>query len=78
MLARFPGDASICGEIAGQAPEILQKAPIHKIVVTNTINFNPHGLEDKLETISVAKIFATSIRHITEGKSLSSLFEVEK
>lgn len=62
---------------SGPASEDLQRSPIDHIIVTNTIDFQTKGLEDKLEVISVAKIFAASIRRITAGQSLSSLFELE-
>lgn len=63
---------------SGSARERLMSSPIERIIVTDTINFEPRGLESKLETISVAKIFAASIERITQGESLSSLFELEK
>ena len=70
------------GLFSGQAPERLGDSEIDKIIVTDTINIKPEGLADKLvaklEVISVAKIFATSIERITAGRSLSSLFELEK
>ena len=62
---------------SGSACERLQRAPIDHVIVTNTIDVQPMGLENKLEVISVAKIFAASIQRITEGQSLSSLFELE-
>ncbi|MFB0516366.1 MAG: ribose-phosphate diphosphokinase [Candidatus Neomarinimicrobiota bacterium] len=62
---------------SGPASADLQRSPIDHIIVTNTIDFQTKGLEDKLEVISVAKIFAASIRRITAGQSLSSLFELE-
>ncbi|UCH63312.1 MAG: ribose-phosphate pyrophosphokinase [Fidelibacterota bacterium] len=62
---------------SGSACERLQQAPIDHIIVTNTVDFQSGNLENKLEVISVAKIFAASIKRITEGQSLSSLFELE-
>ena len=50
---------------------------VYKIIVTNTININVEGLADKLEVISVAKVFAASIERINTGRSLSSLFSLE-
>ncbi len=63
---------------SGSARKRLMSSPIERIIVTDTINFEPRGLENKLEIISVAKIFAASIERITQGESLSSLFELEK
>lgn len=65
------------GLFSGPAVEQLQSAPIDRIIATNTIDITATGLEDKLEIISVARVFADSIQRITEGKSLSSLFELE-
>jgi len=62
---------------SGSACERLQRAPVDHIIVTNTVDFQSGNLENKLEVISVAKIFAASIQRITEGQSLSSLFELE-
>lgn len=62
---------------SGSACERLQRAPVNHIIVTNTVDFQSRDLENKLEVISVAKIFAASIQRITEGQSLSSLFELE-
>ena len=65
------------GLFSGPAVEQLQSAPIDRIIATNTIDIRAKGLEDKLEVISVARVFADSIQRITEGRSLSSLFELE-
>jgi ribose-phosphate pyrophosphokinase len=62
---------------SGPARELINSSPIKRMIVTNTIAINPDGLGDKLEVISVAEIFATSIKRIYEGQSLSSLFEME-
>ncbi len=65
------------GVMSGDAITRLSKSPIEKVIVTNTIAEHTQGLNDKLEVISVANIFAASIKRITEGLSLSSLFEME-
>ena len=65
------------GVLSGDSTARLSKAPIEKVIVTNTIAEHTQGLDDKLEVISVANIFAASIKRITEGLSLSSLFEME-
>lgn len=65
------------GLFSGPAVERLLSAPIDRIIATDTIDIKATGLRDKLEIISVAGVFADSIRRITEGRSLSSLFELE-
>ncbi len=62
---------------SGSARERLQQAPIDHIIITNTVDVQSGKLENKLEKISVAKVFAASIQRINEGQSLSSLFEME-
>ncbi len=62
---------------SGSACERLQQAPIDHIIITNTVDAQSRKLENKLEKISVAKVFAASIQRINEGQSLSSLFEME-
>ena len=65
------------GVLSGDAGKRLAESEIDKIIVTNTININVEGLADKLEVISVAKVFAASIERINTGRSLSSLFSLE-
>ena len=65
------------GLFSGPAVERLQSAPIDRIIATNTIDVQAAGLEDMLEVISVAQVFADSIQRITKGQSLSSMFELE-
>lgn len=62
---------------SGSARQLINESPIKRMLVTNTIAVSPDGLEDKLEVISVAGIFAASINRIHQGLSLSSLFEGE-
>lgn len=62
---------------SGPARELINSSPIKRLIVTNTVAINPDSLEDKLEVISVAGIFAASIKRIHKGQSLSSLFEME-
>ncbi|UCD36975.1 MAG: ribose-phosphate pyrophosphokinase [Fidelibacterota bacterium] len=63
---------------SGSARTNLQQSPIERVIVTNTVDIQSGELEDKLEVISVAQVFAASIQRITEGQSLSSLFELER
>jgi ribose-phosphate pyrophosphokinase len=63
---------------SGEARKRLIESPISHIIATNTIDIQPGEIEDRLEIISVAHVFAASIQRINEGQSLSSLFELEK
>ena len=65
------------GLFSGPAMERLLQAPIDHVIVTDTIDIQTAELKDKLEIISVARVFAESMKRITEGQSLSSMFELE-
>ena len=49
----------------------LQKSPINKIIVSNTIELNEDKKFEKLEIISVANVFGEAINRIVNGTSLS-------
>ncbi len=53
----------------------LIEAPISKVIVCDTIKLDENKSMDKLDIISVAKVFGASIKRIVEGTSLSSLFK---
>ncbi len=69
-------DIYACGTHAlfsGPALERLKNAPISKIVVTNTIAQEDHGLEN-LEVLSVAPLLGEAIDRIFKDLSVSVLF----
>tara|TARA_B100000614_G_scaffold7435_1_gene6927 strand:+ start:12362 stop:13291 length:930 start_codon:yes stop_codon:yes gene_type:complete len=61
--------------LSGQAVERLQNSSIDKVIVSNTINIKEEQNFAKLEIISVAEIFAETIKRIDAGGSVSSLFK---
>ena len=61
--------------LSGPAIDRLQKSPINKIIVSNTIELNEDKKFEKLEIISVANVFGEAINRIVNGTSLSSLFK---
>ena len=61
--------------LSGPAIDRLQKSPIKKIIVSNTIELNEEKKFEKLEIISVANVFGEAINRIVNGTSLSSLFK---
>jgi ribose-phosphate pyrophosphokinase len=67
--------AAVHGVLSGSAVERIEKSPIEKLIVTNTIPLRgeraPHG---KIVTLSVARLLAQAIRSIHEESSVSSLF----
>ena len=61
--------------LSGKAIERLEKSPIEKVIVSDTILMPENKLFDKLEIISIAEIFADTIKRINSGESVSSLFK---
>ena len=61
--------------LSGPSIERLSKSPISKVIVCNTIDLNKKFEFEKLEIISVAKVFGESIKRIVDGTSLSSMFD---
>lgn len=64
------------GVLSGDANATLDKSPIKKVFITDTISAD-RELSSKIEIVSVAGIFSEAIRRIEEGESLSELFEAE-
>jgi ribose-phosphate pyrophosphokinase len=67
--------------LSGSAARSIQESPITKLFITDTVEFNRELAQevagctlDKIETLSVAGVFAEAIQRIHDGKSLSSLF----
>ena len=61
--------------LSGKAIERLEQSPIEKVIVSDTILMPENKLFDKLEIISIAEIFAETIKRINSGESVSSLFK---
>lgn len=69
------------GILSGNSARRIEDSPITKLFVTDTVEFDTEAAEKviggpvtKIETLSVARIFAEAIKRTHEGKSLSSLF----
>ena len=66
---------AVHGVLSGPAFDRIDKAPIEKLIVTNTIPLNgERGKHSKIVSLSVAKLLAQAIRSIHEESSVSSLF----
>jgi ribose-phosphate pyrophosphokinase len=66
---------AVHGVLSGPALERIDKAPIEKLIVTNTIPLNGEsGRHDKILSLSVAKLLSQAIRSIHDESSVSSLF----
>jgi ribose-phosphate pyrophosphokinase len=66
---------AVHGVLSGPAFERIEKAPLEKLIVTNTIPLNgERGKHGKIVSLSVAKLLSQAIRSIHEESSVSSLF----
>ncbi|HEX2922747.1 MAG TPA: ribose-phosphate diphosphokinase, partial [Chloroflexota bacterium] len=77
LLARGAKEVYACathGVFAGDALETIDKSPLKRVVVTNTIPTAPEASTEKLEVLSVGSLIAESILRIHKDISLSSLF----
>jgi ribose-phosphate pyrophosphokinase len=62
------------GVLSGPAIERLEKSPISRIVLTNTIPLDESKHSPKIEVLSVAKIIADALSAVFEETSVSELF----
>jgi ribose-phosphate pyrophosphokinase len=61
--------------LSGEAIAKIEKSPLEKVIVTNTIPLNAAAEAcPKIFVLSVAGLFGEAIRRINEGSSVSSLF----
>jgi ribose-phosphate pyrophosphokinase len=62
------------GVFADRSMERLEASPISRLIVTDSIETQPVELSAKVETISVAPLFAEAIKRIHHRESISVLF----
>lgn len=62
------------GILSGPAIERIMASPIHKVIITDTIDNAKIENISKIEILSVSGILATSIERIHQKESISSLF----
>jgi ribose-phosphate pyrophosphokinase len=61
--------------LSGPAIDRIEKSPIDKLIVTNTIPLSPAGHAcHKVVVLSVARLLGQAIKSIHEETSVSSLF----
>jgi ribose-phosphate pyrophosphokinase len=63
------------GVFTGKSMHRLDASPISRLYVTDTVENQPVTLSDKVETVSVAPLFAEAIGRIHRRESISVLFE---
>ena len=61
--------------LSGAAIQRLEESPIDKVIVSDTIALSEDKIFKKLEIISIAQIFAETIKRINSDESVSSLFK---
>ncbi|REJ66763.1 MAG: ribose-phosphate pyrophosphokinase [Planctomycetota bacterium] len=67
--------AATHGVLCGEAPELLLRAPITSVVITDTIPLAEDQLIDKIEILSVAPLLGEGIKRIHRNESVSRLFD---
>ena len=68
---------SVCAThplLTGRAAERLAEAPVHQVIITNTLPIPPEKQLEKMRVLSVGKLLADSIWAIHTGGSVSRLF----
>jgi len=66
---------AVHGVLSGSAIDKIEKSPIDKMIVTNTIPLSPAAAAcDKIVVLSVARLLGQAIKSIHEETSVSSLF----
>jgi ribose-phosphate pyrophosphokinase len=66
---------AVHGVLSGPAIERIEKSPIDKMIVTNTIPLSPAAAKcGKIVVLSVARLLGQAIKSIHEETSVSSLF----
>jgi ribose-phosphate pyrophosphokinase len=63
------------GIFSANALELIDKSAFEKVIVTNTVPVDTHGVTKKVEVLSVARLLAEAIQAIAQGNSVSALFE---
>lgn len=60
---------------SSNAAERIDNSSLDKVIVTDTVPLREDQHSDKVEVLSVAKIFAEAIKRIHDGDSVSQLFD---
>lgn len=66
--------AATHGIFAGDALSLIDRSPIEKVFVTDSVPLPSHGPTGKIQTISVAPLLAEAIERIHKDLSISALF----
>ena len=66
--------AATHGVFSGDAAAKIAASPIERVIVTDTVENQPHPLGGKIEVVSVAALFAEAIKRVHGRESISVLF----
>lgn len=79
VLKEFGADAvyAACthGVLSGPAIERIEKSPIKELVITNTIPLSEDKKTDKIKVVSIAPLFAETIKRLNEKRPLGELLK---
>lgn len=79
VLKEFGADAvyAACthGVLSGPAIERIEKSPIKELVITNTIPLSENKKIDKIKVVSIAPLFAETIKRLNEKRPLGELLK---
>ena len=79
VLKEFGADAvyAACthGVLSGPAIERIEKSPIKELVITNTIPLSKAKKIDKIKVVSIAPLFAETIKRLNEKRPLGELLK---
>ena len=64
------------GVLAANAVQRIQESPIKELVITDTIPLEEEKKIDKIKVVSIAPLFAETIRRLNESKPLGDLFKI--
>lgn len=64
------------GILSGSAIERIQNSGIKEMVITNTIPLSKEKQIDKIKVLSIAPLFAETIKRINEERPLGELFDI--
>lgn len=63
------------GLLSGNAMERIDKSPIKKLIITDSIDLGKRDLSPKIEVLYTAQLFGEAIRRISNRESISILFD---
>jgi ribose-phosphate pyrophosphokinase len=60
--------------LSGRAVEKIERSPLSKLIVTNSIPLGPEKRSEKIVSLSIAKLLGKAIKNIHDETSVTSLF----